>query len=157
DTWPKKGPPVVWERPVGEGYASPVVAAGRLILFHRVGDEDVVESLEAATGRPQWKYAYRTTFESPYGKGNGPRSTPVVSAGRVYTLGGAGALHCLDLKTGTKVWAKELHEAYRVPGSFFGVGTTPLVEGKLLIVNVGGEGAGIVAFNRDTGKEVWKA
>jgi outer membrane protein assembly factor BamB len=157
DTWPRKGPPVVWQRPVGEGYASPVVAAGRLILFHRVGDEDVVESLEARTGKPQWKYPYRTNFESPYGKGNGTRSTPVVAADRVYTLGGGGQLHCLDLKTGRKVWAKELHELYRVPRSFFGVGTTPLVEGKLLIVNVGGEGAGVVAFDRENGKEVWKA
>jgi outer membrane protein assembly factor BamB len=157
DGWSRKGPEVVWQRNVGEGYSSPVVASGRLILFHRVGNEDVVQSLEATTGKPQWRYAYPTAFVSAYGKGNGTRSTPVIAAGKVYTLGGGGQLHCVDLKTGTKVWAKELHEVYRVPQSFFGVGTSPIVEGKLLIVNVGGEGAGIVAFDRDSGKEVWKA
>src|SRR4051812_20719183 len=68
DTWPKKGPTVVWQRDVGEGYASPVVASGRVILFHRVGNEDVIQSLDAATGKPGWKYSYRTTFRSPTGK-----------------------------------------------------------------------------------------
>jgi outer membrane protein assembly factor BamB len=157
DTWPAKGPPVVWERAVGEGFASPVVASGRLLLFHRVGNEDVLQDLDAATGKPGWKYAYPTTYSDGYGKGDGPRSTPVVASGKVYILGAGGQLHCVDRKTGKKVWAKELLSEYTVPNSFFGVGTSPLVEGKLLIVNVGGSDAGIVAFDRDSGKEVWKA
>ena len=157
DTFPAKGPPVVWSRDVGEGYASPVVSDGRLILFHRVGDEDVVEALDAGTGKPLWKYAYATTYEDGFGKGNGPRSTPVVAGGRVHTLGAAGQLHCVDLKSGKKVWAKNLAADYELKANFFGIGTTPLVEGKLLLVNVGGSGAGIVAFDAETGKERWKA
>jgi outer membrane protein assembly factor BamB len=157
DTFPRKGPPVAWEREVGEGYASPVIAAGRLILFHRVADEDVVESLDARTGKGQWKYRYRTDYADDYGKGSGPRSTPVIANNKVYTLGPAGKLVCLDLKSGKKVWDLELHKQYTVKKNFFGVGTTPLVEGNLLLVNVGGEGAGIVAFDKDTGKEKWKA
>src|SRR5262249_46455602 len=66
-------------------------------------------------------------------------------------------LHCLDLANGKKVWAKSLHDDYEVKKSFFGVGTSPLVEGNLVLVNVGGKGAGIVAFDKDSGKEVWKA
>ncbi len=157
DTWPKEGPPVVWERTVGDGYASPVVADGRLVLFHRVDDDDVVECLSARTGKEHWKYRYRTDYVDGLGKGNGPRSTPVISGGKVYTLGAAGALLCLDLKSGEKVWQKDLLHLYEVKRSFFGVGTTPLVEGDLLLVNVGGDGAGIVAFHKDNGKEVWKA
>jgi outer membrane protein assembly factor BamB len=157
DTWPAKGPPQVWEREVGEGYASPVIASGRLILFHRVGNEDVVQAFDAATGKPQWKYSYATTYQDDFGKGDGPRSTPVVAGGKVYTLGAAGQLYCIDLKTGKKVWAKELHADYTVNKGFFGVATSPIVEDKLLIVNVGGTGAGIVAFDRDSGKEKWKA
>jgi outer membrane protein assembly factor BamB len=156
DGWPAKGPPVVWRRAAGEGYASPVVAAGRLILFHRLGDADTVECLDAATGERRWKFAYPTRYEDAYGKGNGPRSTPVIALGKVYTLGADGHLHCLDLKTGKKVWERKLLDEYTVKPSFFGVGTTPIVEGKLLLVNVGGEGAGVVAFDAETGKERWK-
>jgi outer membrane protein assembly factor BamB len=157
DTFPAKGPPVVWQRDVGEGHASPVVSGGRLVLFHRVGDEDVVECLAATTGKPRWRYAYATNYEDGFGKGNGPRSTPVVAGGKVFTLGAAGQLHCLDLETGKKVWARKLAGDYTLKPNFFGVGTTPLVEGRLLLVNVGGNEAGIVAFDAETGKERWKA
>jgi outer membrane protein assembly factor BamB len=157
DSWPKEGPPVAWERKAGEGYASPVVADGKLFLFHRIDDNDVVDCLSADTGKEIWKYRYRTDYEDALGKGNGPRSTPVISGGKVYTLGAAGQLLCLDMKSGEKVWRKDLLKLYEVKPSYFGVGTTPLVEGELLLVNVGGEGAGIVAFDKNTGKEVWKA
>jgi outer membrane protein assembly factor BamB len=157
DSFAREGPPVVWEHKVGEGYASPAIAGGKLIVFHRVADDDVVECLAAATGKPLWKHAYRTDYRDNLGKGDGPRSTPVISSDKVYTLGAAGQLLCLNMTSGEKVWQKELLKEYTVPQSYFGVGTTPLVEGKLLLVNVGGEGAGIVAFDKQTGKEVWKS
>src|SRR5690242_5007690 len=72
DGWPAKGPEVAWQRPVGDGFAGPVVAAGRLVLFHHVGGDDVVEGLDAATGKPAWKYSYRCSNQAPYGKGDGP-------------------------------------------------------------------------------------
>jgi outer membrane protein assembly factor BamB len=156
-SWPEKGPPVIWERDVGEGYSAPVVSGDTLILFHRVGDEEVVEALDAASGKPRWKFGYATKYADPYGKGDGPRSTPLVAGGKVYTLGAEGMLHCIDLKEGKKLWEKSLAKDYEPKPSFFGVGTSPLVEGDLLLVNVGAKGAGIVAFDRATGKEVWKA
>jgi outer membrane protein assembly factor BamB len=155
--WAKKGPPVVWEHDVGEGFSGPVVSGGRVVLFHRVGDEEVVEALGAADGKRAWKYAYPTAYRDPYGKGNGPRATPLVSGGKVYTLGAAGVLTCLGLDDGKKLWQQDLAREYKLPRSFFGVGSTPIVEGDLLVLNVGAEGAGIVALNKDTGKEVWKA
>jgi outer membrane protein assembly factor BamB len=156
-SWPKDGPPLVWKKAVGEGYSGPVVAGGKLILFHRVGDSEVVACLDAATGKEHWKYAYPTAYQDDFGKGNGPRATPVISGKRVYTLGAGGELHCVDLDGGKKVWARELLKEYKVPPSFFGVGSSPLVEGDLVLVNVGGRKAGIVAFDRETGKEVWRA
>jgi outer membrane protein assembly factor BamB len=157
DAWPARGPLEVWRHDVGAGYAGPVVVGDRLIVYHRVGGDDVVECLSATTGKQQWRVATPTTYRDDYGKGDGPRSTPTVAGGRVYTLGPAGQLLCLDLKTGTKKWAKDLLADYTVRKSYFGVGTSPLAEGKNLLVNVGGEGAGVVALDLETGKEAWKA
>src|SRR5262249_26076456 len=105
----------------------------------------------------RWKFAYPTRYNDDFGKGDGPRSTPLVAGGRVYTLGAEGTLHCLELETGKKVWERPLNEDYQVRKGVFGVSTSPLLDGDLLLVNVGGKGAGIVAFARDTGKEVWRA
>jgi outer membrane protein assembly factor BamB len=155
--WPKKGPKVLWRRDVGEGFSGPVVAGGALVLVHRVGDDEVVECLDAVSGKPRWKFAYRTAYADMFGKGDGPRATPLIAAGRVFSLGAEGMLTCLSLKDGKKLWQRNLLGDYDVPASYFGVGTSPLLEGKRLLVNVGGRGAGIVAFDRDTGKELWKA
>jgi outer membrane protein assembly factor BamB len=156
-TWGEKGPPVVWQKEVGEGYSSPVVAGGRVVLFHRVGDEEVVQCLDAATGKESWKHTTPTSFRDRLGKGDGPRSTPCVAGGKVYTLSPGGLLLCLNLEDGKKAWQRALLDDYEVPLSFFGVGTSPLVEGELVLVNVGGKDAGVVAFHKDSGKEVWKA
>lgn len=155
--WNKKGPPVAWSREVGEGYSGPVIAGERLIVFHRLGDEEVVEAWNAGTGKPLWKFSYATDYRDALGKGDGPRSTACVAGKRVVTLGVQGVLTCLDLESGAKVWQKKLHEMYRVAPSYFGVGTSPVVDGKLILVNVGAKDAGIVALALDDGKEMWKA
>ncbi len=156
-TWDAKGPPLLWQKNVGEGYSAPVIAGERLVLFHRLDNEEVVECLDAATGKDIWKHTHPTRYEDPLGKGNGPRSTPLVAGGRVYTLSPGGLLLCLNLADGKKVWQRALLEDYAVPPSFFGVGTSPILEGDRLLVNVGARDAGIVAFDKDSGKEVWKA
>jgi outer membrane protein assembly factor BamB len=156
-SWGEKGPPEVWRKDVGEGFSAPVVAGKRLILFHRVGDEDVVECFNAENGKPMWKHSDATKYSDPLGKGNGPRSTPLIAGERVYTLGPGGRLLCLKLADGDKVWKRELLDDYQVPRSYFGVGTSPILEGGRLLVNVGARDAGIVAFDKDDGKELWKA
>ncbi len=157
ESWPKEGPPVVWQREVGEGFSGPVVVGERLILLHRPRNEEVIECLQTATGKSLWRHAYPTEYQDALGKGNGPRSTPVIADGRVITLGADGQLTCLELTTGRKLWGRSLRAEYRVPGSYFGVGTSPVVEQGLVLVNVGGPGAGIVAFAAETGKEAWRA
>jgi outer membrane protein assembly factor BamB len=156
-TWDAKGPPILWQKNVGEGYSAPVIAGDRLIVFHRIDNDEVVECLDAVSGKAIWKHTDPTRYEDPLGKGNGPRSTPLIAGERVYTLSPGGRLLCLKLTDGAKVWQRALLEDFEAPSSFFGVGTSPILEGDRLIVNVGAREAGIVAFDRDTGKQVWKA
>jgi outer membrane protein assembly factor BamB len=160
-SWPKDGPRAVWRKQVGSGFAGPVVAAGRLILFHRVGNQEVVEALEASTGKPQWRFAYPTAYRDDFGFDEGPRSVPVVANGRVYTFGAEGHLHALDLATGKTVWSEDTMRRFKVRKGFFGAAGSPLVEDGRVLVNVGGtsgdKDAGIVAFNADTGAVLWTA
>jgi outer membrane protein assembly factor BamB len=156
-SWPKDGPRVVWQREVGPGWSGPVVAGGRLILFHRRSDEEVVECLDAANGKEQWKFEYPTGYVDDFGFDPGPRATPLIAGKHVYTLGAEGQMHCLELATGKKVWQRALAGDYQAAKGFFGVATSPVLEGDLLLVNVGGKDAGIVALNKNTGKEVWRA
>src|SRR5262249_33821376 len=151
------GPTVAWKRDVGEGYASVAVAGGKLILFHRVGDDEVVECLAADTGKPIWKKSYPTKYSDDLGKGDGTRCTPTIAGADVFTFGRDGPLCCWAMKDGEKRWSKNLVKAYDVPKNFFGAGSTPLVEGKRVLVNVGGEKASVVAFDTASGKELWKA
>ena len=155
--WPKDGPPVAWSRPVGQGWAGPVVAGGQLILFHRVDDEEVVACLDPATGKETWKTAYRTRYRDDFGFDEGPRATPLIAGDRVFTLGANGDLHAFELATGKVVWARNLLTDYGADKGFFGVACSPLLAGGRLLVNVGGKGAGVVGFDPATGKEAWKA
>jgi outer membrane protein assembly factor BamB len=155
--WGKDGPKVIWEKEVGEGYSGPVVAEGIVIIFYRLGDQEVVEALNADTGKQVWLYSYETQYEDDLGKGNGPRSTPSVANGLIYSLGAEGKLHCLDLKSGNKEWERDLAKDYPFRKGFFGVATSPLIEGDNIVINIGSRMAGIVALNKKTGKESWKA
>ena len=146
------------ERPVGQGYSNPVVANGRLILFHREGDKEVVEALDAQTGKPLWSFDYSTTYRSDFGFGEGPRASPVVVSGQVYTFGAQGVLHCLQVVSGRKVWSLDTHKKFGVQKGYFGAAGTPLVLGTQLFLNVGGAGgAGVVAIDKDTGRTLWTA
>src|SRR5262249_7139824 len=99
-TWRAGQPARVWKRAVGQGLAGPVVASGKVILFHRVSNQEVVEALDARTGEPIWRYAYPTAYRDDFGFDEGPRAPPVVANGRVYTFGAEGQLHAMDLATG---------------------------------------------------------
>ena len=151
-------PALVWEYPKGTSYAAPAVAGGHVVLVHRVGEEEIVESLQPETGMRQWNFRYSTDFEDRYGYNNGPRSSPVIDGDRVFTVGAQGQLHCLDLRSGALVWRRNIGADYKVPQDFFGTASTPLVEDKLLIVNVGAPGGPcVVGLDKTTGREVWRA
>ena len=151
-------PPLVWERPKGTGYTSPAIVGDRLVFLHREGDSEIVECLHPETGARLWEYRYTTTYRDRYGYNNGPRSSPVIDHGRVYTVGAEGNVHCLDLESGQVVWTVDLRAEYEVRQDFFGTASTPLIEGDLLILNVGAPGGPTVAgFEKTSGREVWRA
>lgn len=155
---PAGGPPVIFDRPVGTGYAAPSVAGGRLIVFHRIGGEEVVEGWDAASGAPQWKLAYPSTYQDPYGYNNGPRGAPLVAGDRVFTLGAEGKLTSIDLATGKLRWQRDTAKEFQIPEAFFGVGSTPVLEGGKLLAMLGGQtNSGVVAFDPDTGRTLWES
>ena len=158
DSIPEAGPPVLWKTRVGTGYSAPSVLGNTLVYFHRQGDEEIVEAVTADTGKPLWKHAYPTTYEDPYGYNNGPRCTPLLRGKRCYTLGAEGKLACLDLATGKPIWKRDTAADFDIPPAFFGVGSTPILEGDKLIVMVGGlPNSGMVAFEAETGATAWEA
>src|SRR5689334_22076977 len=95
--WPASGPVVLWQRKMGAGWSSPVISEGKVILFHRVGERETVECLEAASGKPVWSGEYETHYSDDFGFDEGPRSTPAIAGGRVYTFGAEGVLSCWEM------------------------------------------------------------
>lgn len=151
-------PKVAWERPVGTGYAGTVVQGDRLILFHRVDGDEVVECLEARTGRPLWLQKYPSTFHPQVGGGDGPLCTPTIHGERVVTYGAQGVLSCFDFKAGTPLWNRETHKDFQAQEGYFGAGSSPVVVGSTVVVNVGGarKNSGVVGFDLETGKTKWQ-
>jgi outer membrane protein assembly factor BamB len=165
--WPKEGLRLVWQAAVGSGYGAPSVSRGRLFLFDRDGDHDRLRCLRSETGDLLWKFEYPTEFEDRYGYDSGPRCCPVVDGDRVYIFGPQGMLHCVRATDGELLWKVDTQAEFGVVPNFFGVGSAPVVEGDLLIAQVGGSppnsgpgpspdlkgnGSGIVAFDKRTGK-----
>ncbi len=168
--WPENGPPLVWHCPLGTGYGIGCVADGRFYQFDRQADQARLRCLQAETGQLLWQFTYETHYEDMLGYDNGPRASPIVSDGLVYILGPAGILHCLRADHGTPVWKVDTTKRFGVVQNFFGVGSTPVVEGDLLIVMVGGStpesrqadryhmdhvvpnGTAVVAFDKRTGQ-----
>jgi outer membrane protein assembly factor BamB len=159
DSWPAAGPKVLWERPVGRGYAGVAVVGERGVLFHRVENEELVQAFETQTGKFLWKFAIPTSYVSGISPDDGPRCVPIIHGDRVFAFGVQGNLACLRLADGAKLWTVDTHAEFRAGEGYFGAGSSPIVEGDKVIVNVGGAKteAGIVAFSVETGQVLWKA
>ncbi|HWS88300.1 MAG TPA: PQQ-binding-like beta-propeller repeat protein [Pyrinomonadaceae bacterium] len=157
--WPKELKPG-WKVSVGIGHASPVVAGGVVYQFARQGEEEVLLALDAATGKELWRAG---AIPAPYelnpaarAHGKGPKSTPVVAGGRVYTLGIAGLLSAHDAKTGRLLWRKDFSKQFPVTSPLYGTAMSPAVVGDLLIAHVGGHDKGaLTAFDAATGAVKW--
>jgi hypothetical protein len=161
--WPAEGPPIVWKQKIGEGYSAPSIRGNRLVLFHRPlrgrfsGDKEVVECLAADTGKRLWVRDTPSDYVDPYGYNGGPRCAPLLTEDRCYTFGAEGLLTCWKLQDGAQVWQRNTAEEFRIPQPFFGVGSSPILEGDRLIVMVGGHPkSGMVAFDAATGKTIWQ-
>jgi outer membrane protein assembly factor BamB len=157
EPWADSGPRVLWRRPVGEGFAAPVIADGLLVMFHRVGQVEVLEALDPASGETRWKQQDATGYRDDFGFNAGPRATPTIDRGVVFAVGAEGTLRAVSLADGKELWTRNPQRDYDVPKGFFGFASGPLVDGDLVLLGVGGKKAGIVAFDRATGKTVWTA
>jgi outer membrane protein assembly factor BamB len=156
--WPKPGIAVVWKLDVGQGFSGPVVARGRVILFHRIKNEAIVDSLDAETGKRIWSASYPTDYRDDFGFDEGPRATPAVAGERIYTFGAEGVLQALDFSTGRRIWTVDTRQKFNAAKGFFGAACSPLVDDGRVLMNIGGpNGAGIVAFDAATGKVLWTA
>lgn len=169
--WPKAGLKKIWEATLGQGYAPPVIAAGRLFHFDRFGDRARLTCRNAETGELVWKAEYDTDYEDQYGYDPGPRACPVVDGERVFAHGVEGRVTAYQVANGKEIWSVDTKKNYHFHKNFFGVGSAPVVHGDLLIVAVGGspkgprpfdlrdakgDGSGIVAFDKVTGAQKYR-
>jgi len=172
ERFPAAGLKYRWRVPIGGGYTGPAVAKGRVYVMDRqlakgatnpanafargeIPGSERVLCLNEADGKILWQYEYECAYTVSYA--SGPRATPAVHDGKVYTLGSEGNLVCLDAEKGTLVWARDFKKDFGVKTPVWGFAGHPLVDGKKLICLAGGEGSVAVAFDKDTGKELWRA
>ena len=167
--FPDGGPKVRWRTPIGQGFSGPSVANGKVYVTDRVaggnapakgdkrpkraGNERVL-CLNEADGKILWKHEYPCEYQIAYA--SGPRTSPVIADGKVYTLGAMGHLFCFDADTGKVLWSKDLLDLYKYSINTWGYAGHPLLDGERLICLAGGKGAVAVAIHKDTGKEIWK-
>jgi outer membrane protein assembly factor BamB len=166
------GPVLRWRTPIGAGYSGPAVSGGRVYVMDRqlapgVGNPDNpftkalvpgqerVLCLDEKTGAILWIHPYEAPYTISYAAG--PRVTPTVGHGKVYTLGAEGALFCLDADTGKVIWTRDFQRDFGAKTPEWGFASHPLLEDDRVICLVGGEGSTVVAFDRDTGRELWRS
>lgn len=154
--WPAAGPPLLWRHSVGSGFAGTAIQGDRAIVFHRLGDEETVEALSASDGRGLWKRAFPSSYVDTIAGDDGPRCVPIVHQGKVLVFGARGGLHALSLEDGKVLWSRETFADFSAPDGYFGAGSSPIVVGERVLVNVGGnpEG-GLVAFSLEDGRTEW--
>jgi outer membrane protein assembly factor BamB len=179
--FPDDGPALRWSVAIKGGYAGPAVADGRVFVPHFVPSNDEKEKefgeesknahyrrvsqtgeerllcLDEEDGRILWTHKYPVTYTHAKSYANGPRTTPTVDGDLVYALGAEGRLSCIDVKTGKERWSRDLKKDYSIKAPTWGFAVHPVIDGNRLITMVGGRGTAVVAFDKLTGKELWRA
>lgn len=150
-------PPLLWKHPVGAGWSSFAVSGPKIYTQEQRGENEAVVCYEFETGRETWSYEYKAHFAADPA-GEGPRATPTVFQGRIYTLGATGILSCIAQETGQLAWSHDILAEQGAKNLEWGLAASPLVYDDVVIVNPGGEhGNGVVAYHRLTGKKLWAA
>jgi outer membrane protein assembly factor BamB len=152
--------PLQWRAALGSGYCGPTVAEGRVFVMDRMlkpARQERILCFDAGTGTPLWAYAYDCVYERIQYEA-GPRASVTIDSGRAYSLGTMGHLHCLDAKTGKVLWSHDCRKEYAARVPVWGIAAAPLVEGDLVIIMIGGkDNACLMAFDKATGQEKWRA
>lgn len=172
DTFPADGPPARWRAKIGGGYTGPAVAKGKVYLMDRqvaektkapgnafargvIPGTERVLCLNAVDGSVVWEHRYDCTYTMSYS--TGPRCTPVVRDGKVWTLGAEGNLLCLDAENGKVLWSRDFKKDFSASTPMWGFAGHPLLDGQRLICLCGGPGSVAVAFDKDSGQEIWRS
>ena len=156
-SWPTTGPRQLWKRELGEGFSAIAVDGARLYTMYQRGDEEVAIAMNAADGATVWQQAYTAPITVNMSRAPGPRATPLVVGGTVFTAGATGKLHALRAKDGEVIWTHDLHQTFKghVQDEYYAA--SPLAHGDNIIVPVGGAGRAVMAFNQKTGSIAWQA
>ena len=156
EKWPQGGSKLLWRKPVGQGFSSPVMVEGRLILHHRKEDEEVVECFNPANGVSLWSARVKADYLDDFGFDAGPRATPAIDGDAVLTLGANGLVQCHELASGKQRWEFSARQQIGAVKGFFGFASSPMVYSNLVLVCLGGKsGGGFVALDRRNGSVVW--
>ncbi|MYE89564.1 PQQ-binding-like beta-propeller repeat protein [Candidatus Poribacteria bacterium] len=155
--WSPKGPKVLWKIPLGEGFSGISVSQGRAYTMFSKGDDEFVVCLDATDGGEIWRFRSDKNYHEGQG-GNGPRATPTIDGDLLFTISAHGKLYALNAASGQKVWSHDLQRKFGSKMPRWGFTASPLVEGELLLVEVGGKGEkSIVAFNKNSGDVIWSS
>jgi outer membrane protein assembly factor BamB len=172
DSWPEAGPPEIWSRPLGAGHASILVDDGRLFTMYRVSHgegggapwspSESVIAMDAATGDTLWEYSYASKNQD-FGQGAGPHATPLITGGRLFTMGSNKELHVFNPASGELLWSKNLITDLGAPPLLIrsmikpGSGVSPTPYKDNIILQVGGPGQSVMALRQSDGEVVWKS
>lgn len=159
-TWTTGSLAKQWTIAVGEGHASPVLVGDRVYVFAREGENEILRCRAAADGKVVWQQSYPVPYDmnpAARGHGKGPKATPTVAGGRVFTLGINGHVSAFDAKAGTVLWRKDFARDFKSTAPAFGASASPIVDGNNVIIHVGGDASGaLTAFEVATGKVNWQ-
>lgn len=155
-SWTDDGLRPIWKQPIGGGYASFVVADGRAFTIEQRWDQEVVAAYDATTGRELWTHVWDTHFREAMG-GPGPRATPTWHEGRLYALGATGRFWCLDAETGAVIWNRNILDDSDASNLTWAMSGSPLIVDDQVVVQPGGLGWSVVAYDKQTGDVIWHA
>ena len=155
--WQDEKPTKLWEVSVGEGYAGPAVRDDRVCIFHRVNGDERLDCYDAISKKKLWSTRWKSGYGGGIDSDRGPRCVPIITGDRVLVFGAGGDLHCVQFEDGAKLWSRSLAKQFKAKDGYFGFGSTPIVSGENVLVNVGGDraNAGIVALNLQDGELRW--
>ena len=147
----------IWDISVGAGWSAPVVYDQKVFLHDRIDDKENLTAYNIDNGQVIWRFSYKSNYRDDFGMSNGPRSTPSVTYGLVVIHSPEGLVHAIDSQNGELRWSKNLVQQFGSPKGFFGRCSSPLILGDKVILNVGGEKVGVVAFSLANGKTIWQS
>ena len=155
--WPPNGPKMLWKVPLGEGFSGISVSQERVYTMFSKGNDEFVVCLNATDGTEIWRFRSDKNYFEGQG-GNGPRATPTIDGNLLYTVSAHGKLYALHTRNGQQIWSHDLQQKFGSKMPRWGFSTSPLIEGALLLVEVGGKGEkSIVAFDKKMGDVIWSS